>query len=276
VRAGVRAKAPQLSTQQTGPSANALERPRKPHAPRKNLSAHPLHLHAHLTFFASWACSRNQNRHPARQSFTQTPGKPAKTAWHAIRIRDAAIPQLTSSHLEFSLMKKMIQKGFTLIELMIVVAIIGILAAVALPAYQDYTIRAQVSESTALASGLKTAVSDYFAASGVRPATLNTTICGDNPVNAGCAGSLPADNKGNYVQAMDVANGTITVTMGNKVNAALNGQFLSLRPGLDAASNISWVCGRATPPDFGTGTGLANAGPDRTNINPKYLANSCK
>jgi type IV pilus assembly protein PilA len=168
-------------------------------------------------------------------------------------------------------MKRMIQKGFTLIELMIVVAIIGILAAVALPAYQDYTIRAQVSESLALSSGLKTSVADYFSASGVRPATLAIALCGDN--GGACSGSATTDNKGNYVQAMDIDDGTITVTMGNKVNAALNGQFLSLVSGLDTASNVSWVCGRASTPN---GVSVTNAGANNTNINPKYLPNSCK
>jgi type IV pilus assembly protein PilA len=173
-------------------------------------------------------------------------------------------------------MKRMIQKGFTLIELMIVVAIIGILAAVALPAYQDYTIRAQMSESLALSSGLKTAVADYFSASGVRPVSLTTAICGDGGTTD-CSGYSPTDNKGNYVTQMDIDDGTISITMGNKANSAIKDKVLSLQPGLDNASNISWVCGRAPAPDFGTGaTGLTGAGANLTDINPKYLPNSCK
>ena len=71
-----------------------------------------------------------------------------------------------------------IQKGFTLIELMIVVAIIGILAAIAIPAYQDYTIRAQVTEGLSLAGGVQTAVADYYAQKGTYPAANVTTTAG--------------------------------------------------------------------------------------------------
>ena len=162
------------------------------------------------------------------------------------------------------------KNGFTLIELMIVVAIIGILAAVALPAYQDYTIRAQVSESMALSSGLKTAVADYFSASGAFPGTNQAAVCGDN--GGACAGSAATDNKGNYVSSIAVAaDGVLNITMGNKANAAISTAVISLRPGLDTASNISWVCGKSAVP-----SGVTVAGSDATTINSKYLPNSCK
>jgi type IV pilus assembly protein PilA len=169
-------------------------------------------------------------------------------------------------------MNRMIQKGFTLIELMIVVAIIGILAAVALPAYQDYTIRAQVSESMALASGLKTSVSDYFSASGAFPADNVKAICGDSGTAATCAGSASTDNKGNYVKSIAVLNGSLDVTMGNKANKSIQDSILSIRPALDAASNISWLCGYSPRPD----ASVTEYGVNASTINRKYIPNSCK
>ncbi|HFB3295986.1 TPA: pilin, partial [Neisseria gonorrhoeae] len=92
-----------------------------------------------------------------------------------------------------------LQKGFTLIELMIVIAIVGILAAVALPAYQDYTARAQVSEAILLAEGQKSAVAGYYLNHGKWPA--------DNGA-AGVASS--GEIKGKYVESVTVTNGVVT------------------------------------------------------------------
>ena len=104
-----------------------------------------------------------------------------------------------------------LQKGFTLIELMIVVAIIGILAAIAIPAYQDYTIRAQVSEGMNLAAAAKAAVAETFLNRGVAPATR--TAAGMSPNGT--------DTSGKYVSSVDVANGVITVTYGLEANAPI-------------------------------------------------------
>ena len=127
-------------------------------------------------------------------------------------------------------MKK--QQGFTLIELMIVVAIIGILAAIAIPAYQDYTIRAQVSEGINLASGAKAAIAEYFMDSGALP--------GSN----GEAGLEAAANiRGNYASNVNVAaGGVVTVTYsGAEVNAQIAGQQLTLTPSTNAGS-VQWTC----------------------------------
>ncbi|HGT2521915.1 TPA: pilin, partial [Neisseria gonorrhoeae] len=111
-----------------------------------------------------------------------------------------------------------LQKGFTLIELMIVIAIVGILAAVALPAYQDYTARAQVSEAILLAEGQKSAVTEYY---------LNN---GKWPENNGDAGVASPDKiKGKYVQKVEVAKGVVTAEMASSnVNKEIKGKKLSL------------------------------------------------
>ncbi|HFB3217436.1 TPA: pilin, partial [Neisseria gonorrhoeae] len=106
-----------------------------------------------------------------------------------------------------------LQKGFTLIELMIVIAIVGILAAVALPAYQDYTARAQVSEAILLAEGQKSAVTEYYLNHGTWP---------EDNTSAGVASS--AEIKGKYVQKVEVAKGVVTATMkSDGVNKEIKG-----------------------------------------------------
>ncbi|HFC4651021.1 TPA: pilin, partial [Neisseria gonorrhoeae] len=111
-----------------------------------------------------------------------------------------------------------LQKGFTLIELMIVIAIVGILAAVALPAYQDYTARAQVSEAILLAEGQKSAVTEYYLNHGTWP---------EDNTSAGVAS--PTDIKGKYVKEVEVKNGVVTAEMASSnVNKEIQGKKLSL------------------------------------------------
>ncbi|EOF9003837.1 pilin, partial [Neisseria gonorrhoeae] len=111
-----------------------------------------------------------------------------------------------------------LQKGFTLIELMIVIAIVGILAAVALPAYQDYTARAQVSEAILLAEGQKSAVTEYYLNNGKWPA---------NNGDAGVASS--SSIKGKYVKEVEVKNGVVTAQMASSnVNKEIKDKKLSL------------------------------------------------
>ncbi len=131
---------------------------------------------------------------------------------------------------------KKIQQGFTLIELMIVVAIIGILAAIAIPAYQDYTIRAQVSEGLNLAGSAKIAVTEHFQDRGTLPST-----------NAMAGLADAGDIEGNYVSSVTVAaNGVITVAYSNvapqAANQAINGLNLVLTPNTANPGSITWDC----------------------------------
>ena len=130
-------------------------------------------------------------------------------------------------------MKK--QQGFTLIELMIVVAIIGILAAIAIPAYQDYTIRAQVSEGLNLSGGAKAAVTEYFQDRGTMPS---------NNATAGLAGAT--DIQGKYVESVTVgANGVITVDYGKSAHAVIQPNSIRMTPDTSSSGSVQWNCDSA-------------------------------
>jgi len=149
---------------------------------------------------------------------------------------------------------KKLQQGFTLIELMIVVAIIGILAAIAIPAYQDYTIRAQVSEGLNLASGAKAAVSESFMDRGVLPA---------NNVAAGM--ETNTNITGKYVFSVTINTGVITVQYGStgnqSANASIDGATLLLTPdGTTTPGSVNWVC----------------SGGNILGANPKWLPSACR
>ncbi|HFA8814057.1 TPA: pilin, partial [Neisseria gonorrhoeae] len=126
-----------------------------------------------------------------------------------------------------------LQKGFTLIELMIVIAIVGILAAVALPAYQDYTARAQVSEAILLAEGQKSAVTEYYLNHGKWP---------EDNTSAGVASA--SDIKGKYVKSVTVAKGVVTAQMKpDGVNNEIQDKRLSLWAKRENGS-VKWFCGQ--------------------------------
>ncbi|HEZ6718197.1 TPA: pilin [Neisseria meningitidis] len=159
-----------------------------------------------------------------------------------------------------------LQKGFTLIELMIVIAIVGILAAVALPAYQDYTARAQVSEAILLAEGQKSAVTEYYLNHGIWP--------GDNS-SAGVATSSKI--KGKYVKEVTVANGVVTATMlSTGVNKEIQGKKLSLWAKRQDGS-VKWFCGQPVQrASTATDAAITAANGTDKKIDTKHLPSTCR
>ncbi|MBH6138992.1 pilin [Neisseria meningitidis] len=156
-----------------------------------------------------------------------------------------------------------LQKGFTLIELMIVIAIVGILAAVALPAYQDYTARAQVSEAILLAEGQKSAVTEYYLNHGEWPA---------NNSSAGVA-STATDIKGKYVKEVKVEKGVITAEMKSSgVNKEIQGKKLSLWAKRQDGS-VKWFCGQPVTRDATDADVTADSGNE---IDTKHLPSTCR
>jgi type IV pilus assembly protein PilA len=158
-------------------------------------------------------------------------------------------------------MIKQTQKGFTLIELMIVVAIIGILAAIAIPAYQNYTIRAQVTEGLNLADGWKTQAAEYFANNGTFPTTAQVTASGQGA------------STGKYVSGITSNAGAITITYGLQANSVILGKTLVLNAYTNTNSDVVWVCGNAAVPTGATVPTGSTLG--TSNMLAQYLPSTC-
>ena len=164
-----------------------------------------------------------------------------------------------------------LQKGFTLIELMIVVAIIGILAAIAIPAYQNYTIRAQVAEGLSLAASAKAAVAEVFLNRGSAPATR---------VAAGMSANA-TDTSGKFVTSVEITNGVITVTYGGtEANSVIVDKTLTMTPYESTDLSVVWRCGASPAPvglqTLGTSGGGTAAVYTAPTVADQYLPASCR
>lgn len=179
-------------------------------------------------------------------------------------------------------MQKTLQKGFTLIELMIVIAIIGILAAIALPAYQDYTIRAKVSEGPILASGLKAGVTESFVDDGIAGiSTYAGVVLADilnvrtQKVSDITIGDTAGTDMGVITLDFSTANGKPGVPqLGTDVILNFSPHIAGVELSNGASGSIQWVCAGAT----GTKATAAYPGAlvDANGILDRYLPNECR
>ena len=159
-----------------------------------------------------------------------------------------------------------LSRGFTLIELMIVVAIIGILSSLAISAYQTYTVRAQIAEGLNMAAGAKVPIADAYTNDGVAPA------------DRAAAGMTPnaTDTRGSYVSGVEITDGRVDITFsGPRAHADIVGQTLSLTPYETAGNTLIWRCGAAGIPAGGSllNGGASHQGPT---VNTRYLPSTCR
>ena len=160
-------------------------------------------------------------------------------------------------------MKKTNDCGFTLVELLIVIAIMGILATMAIPNLSDRVIRTQIKEAMGLAEYAQDSVESYY------------KIKGTMPKNNSAAGLPHKDKiKGNYVTSLEIKNGTVVVILGNRVNKHVKDKKLSFRPATVKGANgvpIAWVCGLASVPG-----GMTAPKENETDLKPQHLPVNCR